>query len=154
MLFRAIFAFLALPGMVAFVIPLVLAGAMQPLRVQRSPGLVVLILGFGLLVWCVREFYVTGRGTLAPWQPPKYLVVTGPYRYCRNPMYVGVDLILLGWAILYWSGLLLLYAVSISVAFHLRVVLAEEPRAARTFGEAWAAYRAQTPRWPHWKAVP
>jgi protein-S-isoprenylcysteine O-methyltransferase Ste14 len=154
MLFRAIFAFLALPGIVAFVIPLVLAGAMGSFPVQRSAGFVVLILGVFLLVWCVREFYVTGRGTLAPWQPPQCLVVTGPYRYCRNPMYVGVGLILLGWAILYWSGLLLLYAASIAVAFHLRVVLAEEPRAARTFGEAWSAYRAQTPRWPHWKGVP
>jgi protein-S-isoprenylcysteine O-methyltransferase Ste14 len=154
MLGRAIFAFVALPGIVAFAIPLVLALSTHSLPTQRPPGLLVLVLGLLLLMWCVREFYVAGRGTLAPWMPPKYLVVSGPYRYCRNPMYVGVDLILLGWAILYWSALLLAYAAGVAVAFHLRVVLAEEPRAARTFGEAWGVYREQTPRWLHWKAAP
>lgn len=154
MLCRAILAFVALPGVVAFVIPLLIAGWTRSLTVQDPLGFGVLMLGLLLLMWCVREFYVAGRGTLAPWTPPKHLVVSGPYRYCRNPMYVGVGLMVVGWAALYRSTLLLLYAAGISVAFHLRVVLAEEPWAARTFGEAWSAYRARTPRWLRWKVVP
>ena len=147
MLGRAIFAFLALPGVVAFAIPIALSGWASPFPSKHLIGVVPLSLGAYLLLWCVREFYVAGRGTLAPWAPPKHLVVTGPYRYSRNPMYVGVALILLGWAALYWSGALLLYAGCVLAAFHLRVVLAEEPWAARTFGDAWASYRGRTPRW-------
>jgi hypothetical protein len=114
MLCRAILAFIALPGVVAFAIPVAIAGWMQS-RALRSPlGLLVLVPGLLLLLWSVREFYVAGRGTLAPWTPPKYLVVTGPYRYCRNPMYVGVDLILLGWTVLYRSAPLLLYAAGVA----------------------------------------
>jgi protein-S-isoprenylcysteine O-methyltransferase Ste14 len=152
MFFRAIFAFLALPGIVAFVIPLMIANWTQSFPVHTLLGLAILLIGLLLLLWCVREFYVAGRGTLAPWTPPKYLVVSGPYRYCRNPMYVGVELILLGWAALCWSALLLLYAAFIAVAFQLRVVFAEEPWAVRTFGEGWSTYRERTPRWPHWRA--
>jgi protein-S-isoprenylcysteine O-methyltransferase Ste14 len=154
MLCRAILAFVALPGTVAFAIPLMLASWMQSLPLRNPLGLIILLCGLFLLLWCVREFYVAGRGTLAPWTPPKYLVVSGPYRYCRNPMYVGVELILIGWAALYWSALLLLYAAGVAVAFHLRVVLAEEPWAARTFGESWSAYRGSTPRWPQPRTVP
>jgi protein-S-isoprenylcysteine O-methyltransferase Ste14 len=133
--------------MVAFAIPVALAGRMPPFPSQHLVGLVPLSVGAGVLLWCTREFYVAGQGTLAPWAPPRHLVVTGPYRYSRNPMYVGVALILLGWAALYWSRLLLIYAGCVVVAFHLRVVLAEEPWAARTFGDAWNAYRERTPRW-------
>ena len=147
MLGRVIFAFLVLPGMVAFAIPVALAGWASPFPSNHMIGLVPLSLGLLVLLRCVREFYVAGSGTLAPWAPPKQLVVTGPYRYCRNPMYVGVALILLGWAALYWSRSLLIYAGCMVVAFHLRVVLAEEPWAAETFGDAWNSYRRRTPRW-------
>ena len=154
MLCRAILAFFALPGVVAFAIPILVAGWLQSLSLQSPLGLAVIVPGLLLLLWCVREFYVAGHGTLAPWTPPKYLVVTGPYRYCRNPMYIGVELILLGWAEFYRSALLLLYAAGVAVAFHLRVVLAEEPRAAQIFGEDWSTYRARTPRWLYWRGVP
>ncbi len=121
--------------------------------VRHPFSLIILVSGLLLLLSSVRELYTAGRGTLAPWTPPKILVVSGPYRYCRNPMYVGVELMLLGWAALYWSALLFLYAAGVAVAFQLRIILAEEPWAARTFGEGWNAYRTSTPRWPHWKAV-
>lgn len=147
MLRRVIVAFIALPGAVAFAIPLVIAGWRLPPLGLNLLGLVMFVPGLILLVSCVREFYVVGLGTLAPSAPPKYLVVTGPYRYCRNPMYLGVDLVLFAWAVLYGSTRLLLYATCVSVAFHLRVVLVEEPRAARIFGDRWSAYRGRTPRW-------
>jgi protein-S-isoprenylcysteine O-methyltransferase Ste14 len=95
----------------------------------------------------VREFYVAGRGTLAPWAPPQHLVVSGPYRFSRNPMYIAVGLILAGWAVLYQSPALWIYALLVGLAFHLRVLFGEEPRLARTFGAAWESYRAVTKRW-------
>src|SRR6186997_3144352 len=93
---RAVVAFLALPVMVAFVAPWLLRPSHAP--VERA-GIPLLLVGVILLFWCVRDFYVAGRGTLAPWSPPKRLVIVGLYRYSRNPMYIAVTLILLGWSL-------------------------------------------------------
>jgi protein-S-isoprenylcysteine O-methyltransferase Ste14 len=144
---RALLAFLALPGTVAFVVPLLLVVPRGRQPVHLVAGMVPLAAGSAILLWTVREFYVAGRGTLAPWEPPRRLVVSGPYRASRNPMYVGVALILCGWALLYESRWLALYATGIAVAFHLRVVLHEEPYLARTHREAWTRYVARVPRW-------
>ena len=141
---RALTAFLALPGMVAFVIPLMLRPTGEPFRLTAIP---VLTLGTFLLLWCVRDFYVAGRGSLAPWAPPKHLVRVGLYRITRNPMYVAVLTILSGWALAFDSRTLWTYAGIVAVAFHLRVVLAEEPWLARSFGAEWTAYRDRVPRW-------
>jgi hypothetical protein len=93
------------------------------------------------LLWCVRDFYVRGRGTLAPWSPPLRLVVDGLYRYTRNPMYVAVVLILLGWAATFDVHALYACAAAVAVAFHLRVRLHEEPFLARTHGAPMARVR-------------
>ena len=106
-----------------------------------------MILGTVLLLWCVRDFYVAGKGTLAPWSPPRNLVVVGLYRWSRNPMYIAVLLILIGWALAFESRGLWTYVAGIAVAFHLRVVLYEEPWLARTHGTAWDKYRARVRRW-------
>jgi len=141
---RALIAFLALPGMVAFVIPWLL----RPRNVGiQAIGLLPLIVGTALLLWCVRDFYVAGRGSLAPWAPPEHLVTVGLYRLSRNPMYMAVLTILCGWALTFASRGLWAYAACFAVAFHLRVVLFEEPWLARTHGAAWDAYRARVPRW-------
>lgn len=146
MVARALVAFLALPGMVAFVVPLGWAALTdQPLA--RAWGLAVAGVGVAGLLWTVRDFLVAGRGTLAPWDPPRRLVVVGLYRYSRNPMYVSVLLILAGWAGGFASWGLALYAAVVAVAFHLRVILGEEPYLAQEFGEGWRDYRAQVPRW-------
>lgn len=145
MFLRALLAFVALPGVVAFLVPLWIAFGSQP-----APGIAAFIaLGAGLatLLWCVGAFYVSGKGTLAPWAPPRQLVTIGLYRFSRNPMYVGVLLMLAGWALLYQSSVLAWYAAAIAAAFHLRVVLGEEPWLARTHGEAWSAYKSRVPRW-------
>ena len=149
MFWRALFAFLALPGIVAFAVPLWL-GFSDSAREGRglwSPGWPSVLGGVALLLWCVREFYVAGRGTLAPWEPPRQLVTSGPYRFSRNPMYIAVIAVLLGWAALFRSRTLLIYAVAVATAVHLRVVLAEEPWARRTFGAEWEDYQARVPRW-------
>lgn len=142
---RALVAFLLLPGTVAFVVPLFL------LRPPNAPfhatGLPLLVIGTLLLLWCVRDFFAAGRGSLAPWAPPKNLVVVGLYRLSRNPMYVAVLLILCGWAVAYRTRGLWLYAAAIAIAFHLRVVFYEEPWLSRTHGDAWTEYRSRVPRW-------
>jgi protein-S-isoprenylcysteine O-methyltransferase Ste14 len=147
LLLRAITAFLALPALFAFAIPIWIGtSAGRPVRYLVWAG-VLLCLGTLLLLWCVREFYVSGRGTLAPWDPPKHLVTSGPYRISRNPIYVGVVTILAGWCTLWGSRTLLIYSVLVMIAFHLWVLLFEEPWAARRFGSEWDAYRARVPRW-------
>ena len=148
MLWRALLAFLALPGMVAIAVPGYLAaGELRRGGSLHLAGLPVLAVGFFLLLWCVREFYVSGKGTLAPWSPPRHLVTTGLYRFSRNPMYVAVALMLIGWTISCPSRALAIYTSLVIVAFHLRVVFGEEPWLARTHGAAWDAYRARVPRW-------
>jgi protein-S-isoprenylcysteine O-methyltransferase Ste14 len=147
MLFRAIAAFIALPGLIAFAIPISIgASTNHPMR-YRLLAAVPLCLGTLLLLWCVREFYDAGRGTLAPWDPPRHLVTTGPYRVSRNPMYVGVVAILAGWCILWESLPLIIYSALFAVGFHLRVLWFEEPWAARQFGAEWQAYRERVSRW-------
>jgi protein-S-isoprenylcysteine O-methyltransferase Ste14 len=119
-----------------------------------ADGLAAVAVGTAGLLWCAREFYVAGRGTLAPWSPPLTLVSSGPYRWSRNPMYVAVLVTLIGWAVAFRSWSLAGYAGGVAIAFHLRVVLYEEPRLARLADDAWTAYRNRTPRWLGWRRAP
>ena len=144
---RAVLAFLALPGVVAFAVPLVWMQRTGHTTVVHPAGLVLLVLGAFALLWCVRDFYVSGRGTLAPWSPPRNLVVVGLYRYTRNPMYVAVTLMLLGWASTFAVRGLFFYTACVVAAFHLRIIFGEEPWLARTHGPQWAEYSARVPRW-------
>ena len=147
LVWRAILAFLALPFIVAGVVPFVFFWR----NGRHVPhGLPLIAVGLALLVWCVREFYVAGKGTLAPWDPPRHLVTSGPYRYSRNPMYVGVLTILVGWALsldirAYKAPIT--YALVMAVVFHLRVVLFEERWAAEKFGAGWKEYSSRVSRW-------
>jgi protein-S-isoprenylcysteine O-methyltransferase Ste14/pimeloyl-ACP methyl ester carboxylesterase len=144
-LLRAVLAFIALPGLVAFLVPI--AVMWRPARSFHVIALVPLLAGITLLAWCVRNFYVFGQGTLAPWDPPRNLVESGPYRMSRNPMYLAVVLVLLGWSIGFQSRGHFVYAVVVAMAFHLRVVFSEEPWLARTHPHMWARYSARVPRW-------
>ncbi len=144
---RSFVAFLALPGVVAFAVPAIWLAATQGFRGPRPLGLPLVASGIAGLLWCVRDFHVRGRGSLAPWAPPRELVVVGLYRWSRNPMYLSVLVLLLGWAATFTSRGLAIYAAGVAVAFHLRVVLGEEPWLARTHGESWQRYAARVPRW-------
>lgn len=150
MFWRALLAFLAMPALVAFAVPAGWLWFVGRLHVTHPFGLVIWMAGVVSLLWCVRDFYVWGRGTLAPWAPPKKLVVVGLYRFSRNPMYVSVALVLLGWAWVFAAWGLLIYALIVVAAFHLRVVLGEEPWLARTHGEQWQQYAKKVPRWFGW----
>jgi protein-S-isoprenylcysteine O-methyltransferase Ste14 len=103
--------------------------------------------GVVLMVWTWYEFTTRGRGTPLPLDPPRRLVVAGPYRYVRNPMYVAAILVLLGQAIFYAAAPLLWYAAGFAVAAHALVVGYEERTLARRFGADYAAYRAAVGRW-------
>lgn len=144
---RALVAFLVLPGTIGFFIPLWLIDPRAEFQAFRVSAWPIVAVGLALLLWCVREFFVAGRGTLAPWSPPQHLVVSGPYRLSRSPMYVAVSLVLWGWALGFRSTVLAVYAIVVMIGFHLRVVMAEEPWLARTFGGEWTRYRARVRRW-------
>ncbi len=144
---RALIAFFLLPGIVTFVIPAAWIRYFVHMKQVHPFGLVPFALGLVALLLCVRGFYVEGAGTLAPWAPTRKLVTVGLYRYSRNPMYVSVALILLGWSIFFYSMGLLAYTILIVVIFHLRIVLGEEPWLAQTYGTEWESYCRRVPRW-------
>ena len=109
----------------------------------------VAVIAVGLLLYfsSLWVFAVVGRGTPGVWDPPRRLVVVGPYRWVRNPIYVAALLIVLGEAWLFLSADLLLYGGVLAVAFHLLVIGYEEPRLRAQFGEQYETYRRMVPRW-------
>jgi protein-S-isoprenylcysteine O-methyltransferase Ste14 len=137
------------PGTVAGYIPYRLADrvahrASGPLEWL---GFAVLVLGAAIYFRCAWEFAVRGLGTPAPIAPTKFLVTTALHRYMRNPMYVGVALVIVGEAALFRSVHVLEYAVFMLTAAHVFVVLYEEPTLKRQFGESYEEYRRTVPRW-------
>ena len=149
MLIRALFSFLMLPGVIAFLIPITFV-YYAGIRDFQWAGTLVVLSGIWLLVWCVRDFYKAGKGTLAPWEPPQKMVVVGLYRYVRNPMYVGVLILVTGWSILFHSLILLVYTGILFSAFHISILTYEEPWLYQMFGEEWLSYKCRVPRWiPH-----
>lgn len=147
MFIRALLAFLALPGLFAFVLPWLIAANDTSSGEGNAIGIVVAAIGLAVLLWCVRDFYVAGKGTLAPWDPPKHLVIVGLYRFARNPMYAGVLTFVAGWSVTTGSLWLTGYLVALAIAFHLRVLLFEEPRLSKQFGAQWETYAANVSRW-------
>lgn len=110
-------------------------------------GILVGVGGGALAVWCILTFALVGKGTPAPFDPPRRLVVAGPYRYVRNPMYIGAGLAVSGAAIFYRSLPLLGYVGLFLVATQAFVVFYEEPTLTRMFGEEYRAYRTRVRRW-------
>jgi protein-S-isoprenylcysteine O-methyltransferase Ste14 len=110
-------------------------------------GLIVGAAGAALALWCVFTFAFVGKGTPAPFDPPRRLVARGPYRVVRNPMYVGAGLALAAAALFYQSLSLLCFAGLFLLVTHLFVVWYEEPTLRRTFGDEYAAYCSRVRRW-------
>jgi protein-S-isoprenylcysteine O-methyltransferase Ste14 len=103
--------------------------------------------GAAIYFRCAWDFAWLGHGTPAPVDPPKTLVVTGFHRFVRNPMYVGVELVILGEAMLFRSRTVLVYAVCVWLGFNLFVLLYEEPHLRKKFGAAYEEYCRAVPRW-------
>jgi protein-S-isoprenylcysteine O-methyltransferase Ste14 len=155
MLLRHLLAIAGLPFLVVVVVPSALlggAGEVRPadqswLRLGSLAGVILFVWGLAFFAWCVILFARAGRGTLAPWDPTRRLVVAGPYRYVRNPMISGVMLMLLGEAAFWGSGAVGLWAASFLAINHLYFVLSEEAGLERRFGQEYRAYKAEVPRW-------
>jgi protein-S-isoprenylcysteine O-methyltransferase Ste14 len=136
------------PGTVAVYVPLQLAeGYSASSGWAVALALPAFTVGGAIYAWCVWDFATFGRGTPAPIDAPKKLVVRGLYRYTRNPMYVGVLTVISGWAVLFQAGPLIVYAALVGTGFHLFVILYEERHLHQAFGPEYDAYRAQVGRW-------
>ncbi|NLF65716.1 MAG: isoprenylcysteine carboxylmethyltransferase family protein [Chloroflexi bacterium] len=152
---RHALSILLLPFLVVVVVPCWLRRTFSPSGtplttlgwLPRLAGVVLFTAGLLLFGWCVLLFARIGRGTLAPWDPTRYLVAAGPYRFVRNPMISGVALMLLGQAAFWASRPLTLWAGLFILVNHLYFILSEEPGLERRFGDAYRAYKAAVPRW-------
>lgn len=146
---RSLLFLIVAPGMVAGYIPLAL--------LRRGPQIEtgffayfafpLWVIGGFILLQSFWNFLIQGRGTPAPIDPPKELVVAGFYRYVRNPMYVGVLMILIGHFLWFGFWSLLAYAAFAFIATHSFVTLYEEPTLKRKFGAAYEEYLKRVPRW-------
>ena len=138
------------PATVAGWIPLWLRGNAPITDIVALRGVSILLIAVGVAIYLHTAFWgfaLHGLGTPAPIAPTQKLVVRGLHRYVRNPMYMGVALVVLGQAVLFRSWHLLQYAVLFLIIVHLFVVFYEEPTLERQFGEEYEDYRKRVPRW-------
>jgi protein-S-isoprenylcysteine O-methyltransferase Ste14 len=137
------------PGTVAVYVPLII---IHGRGITSSPlvlwvGGILLIAGAVIYLCTLWDFVMTGRSTPLPLDAPKVLVVKGLYRYTRNPMYIGVIAMILGWASVFADEWLLIYALAVGIIVHLFVVLYEEPKLLEQFGVNYEAYQRSVGRW-------
>ena len=136
------------PGTAAVLVPLIIVGGeMASSGIALAIATVLFGLGGAIYAWCVWDFASFGKGTPAPIDAPKKLVVRGLYRYTRNPMYLGVLTVVLAWAVLFLAAILVLYAVIVAACFHMFIFLYEEPHLEREFGTEYSAYKSDVARW-------
>ena len=143
-------------GLLLFYVPtrvLSWSGIVRPTAIEEPQiaGVIIGAAGAVVALWCIFTFAWIGRGTPAPFDPPRRLVIRGPYRFVRNPMYIGAGLALAGAALFYESVSLLAYAGVFLLATHFFVVWYEEPTLRRTFRQEYEAYCRQVRRW--WPGV-
>ncbi len=138
-----------IPGTVAVFIPLLISSSRgltsQPLFLII--GIVLLLIGSVIYGWTVWDFAVTGKGTPLPIDAPRKLVVRGLYRYVRNPMYLGVLIVILGWVWIYADVLIWLYGLAVAIIVHIFVVRYEEPHLEKIFEDEYVDYKASVGRW-------
>ena len=125
------------------------SGIVRPNTMQtpQIAGIVIATIGAATAFWCVVTFVHIGKGTPAPFDPPRRLVIRGPYRFVRNPMYIGGALALAGAALFYRSLFLLSYGCIFLLTACLFVRFYEEPTLRRTFGSDYDAYCHRVRRW-------
>lgn len=135
------------PGVVAVGIPFLIQREPSYTLERMFFGGIPILFGAAGYVWCVWDFATRGRGTPFPLDPPKTLQVRGLYRFCRNPMYLSVLQVVLGFSIMFESLPALIYGGGLFLLFHLWTLLYEEPILMKTFGAAYVDYCRRTPRW-------
>ena len=161
---RQIISIAVLPFTMTVLVPLWIVGGNPSVALADSPlarlgqavGVICLVIGLLLFFASLRRFASEGEGTLAPWDPPRKLVVRGPYRYVRNPMISGVVFILFGEALVLWSRPHLSWALTFLAINAIYIPLLEEPQLRSRFGEAYDDYcrnvRRLIPRIRPWEA--
>jgi protein-S-isoprenylcysteine O-methyltransferase Ste14 len=153
LLLRNLFFTILQPGLVAGLIPYLILGGPEiavfkkDLNAMQYVAICIFVAGVALLFYCISMFAVKGKGTLSPADPTKKLVVSGLYKYSRNPMYIGVMLILIGESAFFNSIPLWIYTAFIFLAFNLFIVLHEEPRLENDFGAEYQQYKKAVRRW-------
>ena len=150
---RNLFFTIIHPGLVAGLIPYWILGHkwaeqfLLSFHFYQYSGIVFFSLGLIILLNCIIRFALIGHGTLSPLDPTKKLVTSGLYRYTRNPMYLGVLMILIGEALFFKSYHLGIYLLIITLIFNLFILLVEEPRLHRDFGDGYLDYCSKVRRW-------
>lgn len=144
--------FVVAPCTLAGLVPWwITAWQLQPpflgLELTRGVGAIVIVAGVLALVDAFARFALQGLGNPAPIAPPRNLVVSGLYRHVRNPIFVAVVAIILGQALLMGDWRLVVYGAILWLAFHVQVVVYEEPTLEQTFGSEYQAFCAAVPRW-------
>jgi protein-S-isoprenylcysteine O-methyltransferase Ste14 len=139
---------LVVPGTIAVYVPWRIVHD-QPLGSVWFVVASTILFGAGAAIYfrCVWDFAAFGRGTPAPIDEPRKLVIRGLYRHTRNPIYLGVLTAILGWALLYQDPNVIVYAACIGIIFHLFVVFYEEPHLRRKFGVEYDHYCSKVGRW-------
>jgi protein-S-isoprenylcysteine O-methyltransferase Ste14 len=122
-------------------IPFTISGWLRPVGWPLIAG------GIALDLWCIAHFVLRGRGTPAPFDPPREFVATGPFRYVRNPMYLGAAATILGFGLAVPSPAVVLLSGAVLLWAHLFVVLYEEKTLETRFGESYLEYRRRVRRW-------
>ncbi len=146
---KSLFFLIFVPGLFVGYIPLtfLLTGSQIDTGVLSYLAYPLWLAGAIIIIWCFWDFLVKGRGTPAPIDSPKVLVVTGLYNFVRNPMYVGVEMMLIGHFLWFGFWLFLAYAVFFFLAFHTFILIYEEPTLKKKFGAAYEDYLKKVPRW-------
>ena len=147
LVYSALFISFVLVFLPAQVLRLSQAKTPSTMEWAQVVGMVLVTVGAVLAIWCVVTFGTIGQGSPAPFDPPRRLVIRGPYRFVRNPMYVG-SLLALGGGALYFTSLPLLgFIVFIWITEHALVYFYEEPTLRRTFGDDYEEYCRTVRRW-------
>ena len=153
LVFRNLFFTILQPGVVAGLLPYWILGSRftetfkNGLSSFQYIAIFILAAGIAILFYCIGLFIVKGKGTLSLADPTKKLVVSGLYKFSRNPMYIGVMLMLIGEAVLFSSSSLWLYTIIAFIAFNLFIIYHEEPRLKRDFGTEYQQYLKTARRW-------
>lgn len=145
-----------LPVLICLMIPLLIIigfnNHLQDLNSALSWGMFILgaimiLMGVGFLIYTNKSFIMMGKGTLAPWDPPKKLVISDAYRYVRNPMITSVLIIVLGEAFIFSSIELFVLFLFFLILNHVYFVYSEEPGLIERFGDEYIEYKKNVPRW-------
>lgn len=150
---RNLFFTILQPGVVVGLIPYWILGRnfsdtfKEPFTLLQYAAIVLFATGLAILLYCIGLFAVKGKGTLSPADETKRLVISGLYKHSRNPMYIGVTLMLVAEAIFFSSASLWIYTAIVFLCFNLFIILHEEPRLKRDFGAEFDHYRKSVRRW-------